>query len=190
MALRRGFKAESERRAGELWKDMGLEPSDAMDAIDLAKHVGCVVRCADELVDISKLKELKRIQDDAFFACTFELADSRRAIVYSPLSPERINSDVAHEVAHVLLQHRLTRLTRIEGVAFQSCDTDQEEEANWLAGCLLLPRVALTHDLSKRMAIQTIARNRVLSEAMVRYRINVTGVDRQLSAARSKARKR
>ena len=190
MPLRRGFKTESERRAGDLWEAMGLRPSDAMDGIGLAKYLGCIVRCADELVDIAKLKELQRIQDNAFFACTFELSNNRRAIVYSPLSPERINSDVAHEVAHVLLDHRLTRLTRILGVAFQSCDTTQEEEANWLAGCLLLPRVALMHDLKKRMSVKRIATSRVLSEQMVHYRINVTGANRQVAAGRARGKRR
>jgi Zn-dependent peptidase ImmA (M78 family) len=180
--LRRGFKAESERRAADLWKAMGLKASDAMDAIALGKHLDCIVRSAGELIDVAKLKELKRIQDDAFFACTFELSGNRRAIVYSPLSPERINSDVAHEVAHVLLGHQLSRLEHIDGVAFLSCDTTQEDEAKWLAGCLLLPRVALMHDLKRRMSISTIAKNRVLSEQMIRYRINVTGADRQITA--------
>ena len=189
MALRRGFKAEAERRAVDVWKAMGLDPGDAMDAIDLATHLGCVVRCADELVDVSKLKKLKEIQNDAFFACTFEIGEGRKAIVYSPLSPERINSDVAHEVAHILLDHRLTWLTRIKAVAFQSCDTDQEDEANWLAGCLLLPRIALVHDLKKRRSINTIASRRVLSEQMVRYRMNVTGAGRQVTAGRAKAKR-
>ena len=76
------------------------------------------------------------------------------------------------------------------GVAFQSCDTAQEEEANWLAGCLLLPRVALVHDLKKRMSAKTIANRRVLSQQIVRYRINVTGANRQVSAARAKSRRR
>lgn len=165
---------------------MGLDPADPMDARDLAKHIGCVVRCADELTHVSKLKELRRIQDDAFFACTFELPSNRQAIVYSPLSPERINSDVAHEVAHVLLGHQLSRLERIAGVAFLSCDTTQEEEARWLAGCLLLPRLALMHDLEKRMSPRAIAKKRFLSEQMVRYRMNVTGAQRQVASSRAK----
>ncbi len=93
-------------------------------------------------------------------------------------------------MAHVLLDHRLTRLTRILGVAFQSCDTTQEEEANWLAGCLLLPRTALMHDLKKRMSVKRIATSRVLSEQMVRYRINVTGANRQVAAVRARGKRR
>lgn len=73
MALRRGFKAEAERLATDIWSAMGLSPGDCMDAAELARHVGCAVHRADELVDIAKLKRLTRIQNDAFFACTFKL---------------------------------------------------------------------------------------------------------------------
>lgn len=185
MALRRGFKAEAERLAKDIWSEMSLTHSDSMDAMRLAEHLGCIVRRADALVDIGKLEELKRIQDNAFFACTFELPGDRYAIVYNPLMSERRrNSDVAHEVAHIVLGHSLSRLERLGDVAFLRCDKQQEEEAGWLSGCLLLPRFVLMHDLRKRRKHETIARNRVLSSDMVDYRVRVTGVARQLAAER------
>ena len=164
---------------------MRLKPSDPMDARKLAKHVGCIVRSASQLVDIEKLKALRRIQDNAFFACTFELPGGRHAIVYNPLmAATRRNSDIAHEVAHIVLGHRLSRLEWLNKVAFLSCDKQQEEEAIWLAGCLLLPRFALANDLAKHMETETIAGNRVLSKDMVNYRVRVTGVARQFSTRR------
>lgn len=123
MSLRRGFKAEAERLAKDIWDAMGLSHSDRMDAVELAKHVGCIVRPADTLVSIARLEGLRRVQDDAFFACTFELPSGRRAIVFNPLTSDtRRNSDVAHEVAHIILEHRLSRLERLGNVAFLSCD--------------------------------------------------------------------
>ena len=183
MPLRRGFKAEAERLAKDIWDAMGLSHSDRMDAVELAKHVGCIVRPADTLVSIARLEGLRRVQDDAFFACTFELPSGRRAIVFNPLTSDtRRNSDVAHEVAHIILEHRLSRLERLGNVAFLSCDKRQEEEAAWLSGCLLLPRFALIHDLRKRKELKTIAKIRMLSNDMVGYRVRVTGVARQLAA--------
>ena len=185
MALRRGFKAEAERLAKDIWGEMGLTPSDRMDAVKLAEHTGCIVRPADALVDIRKLEELHRIQDDAFFACTFEVPGSRYAIVFNPLmSDTRRNSDIAHEVAHIVLGHSFSRLERLGNIAFLSCDERQEKEAAWLSGCLLLPRFALIHDLRKRRTPSTIAGNRILSQKMVSYRVRVTGAERQLAAER------
>ena len=185
MPLRRGFKAEAERLAKDIWGEMGLTPSDRMDAERLAKHMGCVVRPADALVDIGKLEELRRIQHDAFFACTFKLPGNRYAIVFNPLmSDRRRNSDIAHEVAHIVLRHTLSRLERLGNIAFLSGNKRQEEEAAWLSGCLLLPRFVLLHDLRKRGTHATIAENRILSEDMVEYRVRVTGAARQLAAER------
>ena len=185
MALRRGFKAEAERLATDIWTAMHLKPGDCMIALELAMHVGCVVRAADELVGIAKLEHLKSIQDDAFFACTFKLPKGRNAIVFNPLMPEtRRNSDIAHEVSHIVLDHPLSRLERLGDVAFLSCNKQQEEEAAWLSGCLLLPRFALINDLSKGMVSATIADKRNLSKPMVDYRVRVTGVDRQRVAGR------
>ena len=184
MALRRGFKAEAERLAKDIWSAMGLSPGESMDAEDLAKHVGCIVRSADTLVDAAKLAELRQIQNDAFFACTFELPSGRYAIVFNPTFDTRKNSDVAHEVAHIVLGHRLSRLERLRDVAFLSCDKQQEEEAAWLSGCLLLPRFALIHDLKQRMTPNTISKKRVLSKEMVEYRVRVTGVTRQFPGRR------
>ena len=187
MALRRGFKAESERLAKDIWSAMRLTPDHPMDAVELAKHLGCTVRRADALVDIGKLRELLQIQKDAFSACTFKLPDDRYAVVYNPLvSHGRRNSDVAHEVAHIVLDHSFSRLERLGDVAFLAGDKQQEEEAAWFSGCLLLPRFALIHDLRKRRKPVTIARNRMLSKKMVDYRVRVTGVARQLAAERSR----
>ncbi len=185
MALRRGFKAEAERLANDIWRQMGLTPKDRMDAVKLAEHVGCDVRPADSLVDIAKLRELRRIQQDAFSACTFELPDGRYAVVFNPLMSEaRRNSDIAHEVAHIVLGHSFSRLHRLGDIAFLSGDKQQEDEAAWLSGCLLLPRPVLLHDLRERKTPGTIAQHRSVSQKMADYRVRVTGVRRQLAAER------
>ena len=185
MALRRGFKAEAERLARDTWRSMALSPADHLDARDLATRMGCQVHSAAELVSLKKLRRLKGIQDDAFFACTFKLPGERYAIVFNPLvSKTRRNSDIAHEVSHIILQHRMSHLKRLNDVSFLSCDQEQEDEAAWLSGCLLLPRFALLHDLKNKIAPSDIAKIRQLSKDMVDYRIRVTGVKRQVEAAR------
>src|SRR5262245_20013337 len=138
--MRRGFKADAERRAEKIRNEMGKRPADPVDAIEVARHVGAEVRCADELTSIEKLEILEDLQPGSFSACTFTVGD-RHVIVYSPLaSPGRSQSDVAHEVSHIILGHEMKTFQTIEGLTFFTCDGDEEQEANWLAGCLLLPR--------------------------------------------------
>src|SRR5947209_20332042 len=105
--MRRGFKSEAERTAEDIRAAMGKRAADPLDAIELAQHVGADVRRADELTSLEKLETLEEIQPGAFSACTFTVGD-KHVIVYSPLaSIGRTQSDISHEVAHIVLKHEM-----------------------------------------------------------------------------------
>jgi Zn-dependent peptidase ImmA (M78 family) len=178
--VRRGFKAEAERVAEQVRTEMGRRPSDQVDAVDLAEHVGASVRCADELTSREKLETLEEIQPGAFSACTFTISD-KHVIVYNPLaSPGRTQSDLAHEVAHILLGHEMKSVETIGGLTFFTCDAEEEQEANWLAGCLLLPRRLVYLAAKRGLGGPEIAEAYNVSEQMASYRLRTTGVLRQL----------
>jgi hypothetical protein len=180
--MRRGFKAEAERVASSVRTEMGKRATERLDALDLANHLGAQVRRADELTAFSKLEALEALQPGAFSACTFTLG-SQRIIVYSPLaSAGRTQSDVSHEAAHIILQHTVSEVRTIGGVTFFTCDPDEEQEANWLAGCLLLPRPLLVAATRKGMSAAEIAAAYNVSEPMATFRIRATGVARQVRA--------
>ena len=183
--MRRGFKAEAERMAADVRAEMGISQSVPLDSIALAKYAGADVRCADELTDVSKLEALEKIQPGAFSACTFTL-DGLHVIVYSPLaSPGRRQSDIAHEVAHILLEHTVKEIEQVGGLSFFTCDADEEQEANWLAGCLLLPRRLVYMANRRGLDARAIASQCGVSEQMAAFRIRATGVDRQLRASQT-----
>lgn len=178
--MRRGFKAEAERVATATRSEMGLSATDGLDAFELADHVGAVVRSADELTARDKLERLDRLQPGAFSACTFRV-NGRNIIVYNPLcSLGRRQSDLAHEVAHLLLEHDLKDVKQLGALTFYSCDPDEEQEANWLAGCLLLPRTLLLRAARSGLDGPAIAEEFVVSEQMANYRLRATGVLMQL----------
>ena len=182
--MRRGFKARAERLAEETRSDMGLNSMDVLDAAVLADHVGAVVRSADELTTLAKLEELESLQRGAFSACTFRVK-GQSIIVFNPLASEgRTQSDIAHEVAHLLLSHEVQTVQQLDGISFFTCDPDEEQEANWLAGCLLLPRSLLLGAVSRGLSPADIANDYGVSRQMAEFRIRATGVLRQLSAAR------
>jgi Zn-dependent peptidase ImmA (M78 family) len=102
----------------------------------------------------------------------------------NPLSPKtRQKSDIAHELAHTLLDHELSRVQRLGDVTFLSCDPVQEDEAAWLSGCLLLPRALLLAEVRSGATAKEIADKHGVSETMAKYRLGVTGVVRQSQAA-------
>ena len=189
MALRRGFKSEAERIVRRVQTELGLSAADPIPPERVAELLGIEVIAGDELLPRQRFVELQNIQPDAFSACTLRPSPDRVVIVHNPLSSEsRQNSDVAHELAHTLLDHELSRVQRLGDVTFLSCDPVQEEEAAWLSGCLLLPRALLLAEVRRGAEAKVIAQKHGVSERMAQYRLDVTGVVRQNQAAMKKRR--
>ena len=189
MALRRGFKSEAERIVQRVRADLGLSRADPVPLDELAESLGVEVIGGDELVPRSRFVELDKIQSDCFFACTLRPTPDRVVVVYSPTSgATRRKSDIAHELAHILLNHDLSRIERLGGFTFLSCDPAQEEEAAWLSGSLLLPRDLLTAEVRRGLDVEAISEKYGVSVRMARFRLNATGVLRQ-NAARLKKEK-
>ncbi len=181
MTLRRGFKAQAERDAARVRKELGLAPHDRLDPRDLAKHLGIAVVDASDLVDIEELEALERLQAFAFSAATFEIED-RSIVVVSPLRARgRQNSDIAHELAHVMLSHELSEVREVDGMPFRTCKPEEEEEATAFGGTLLLPRPLLLSAARRRATIDDISQQYEVTIEMARFRYNSTGVGRQVS---------
>ena len=180
MALRRGFKSESERISRDVRAQLDKNPADPLSPLELAGLLGIEIRSGDELIPLKRFRELEDLQPGAFSACTLTPSADRTVIVHNPLYAEsRRNSDLAHELAHTLLGHELSRIERIGDLTFLSCDSIQEEEAGWLSGSLLLPRPLLLSEIRRGQEATGIAKKCKVSEEMARYRIRVTGVEKQ-----------
>lgn len=187
--MRRGFKAEAERLADRTRAGMGLSPRDPVRIRDLARHMDVEVIGADQLVERARLEELEMLQPGSFSAATFHLPDGRTVAVCNPCSdPGRTNSDIAHELAHILLNHDVREIQQLAGYTFLTCDPEQEAEANWLGGCLLLPRPLLLREVYADATAESLAAKYEVSLPMARFRLNASGV--LLQAQRSRAYRR
>lgn len=181
MTLPHGFKANAEREATRLRNEMGLGVADPLDMHALAAHLGVTVVSADELIDRERLEEIERLQAYAFSAATFEI-QSRKFIVTNPLrNLARLASDVAHELAHILLKHDLGELRLIDGHAFRTCRPAEEEQATAFGGTLLLPRTLLRRAALRGEGPEQIALSNGVTVDMARFRYNTTGVAKQVS---------
>ena len=189
MALRRGFKSEAERIARKVRTELELSAVQSVVPEELAELLGIEIKAGDRLIPLERFIELEQIQPGAFSACTFRPSADRVVVVYNPLSAKsRRRSDLAHELAHVLLDHELSRIEKLGDITFLSCDTVQEEEAAWLSGCLLLPRALLLSEVRKGSSVSEIAETYGVSVGMAQYRLNVTGVVKQNQAFLKKSR--
>jgi Zn-dependent peptidase ImmA (M78 family) len=188
MTLRRGFPAEAERHAARIRSELGQSPTSQLSIKTVAEHLDIRIIAADELIDITRLQELERIQAFAFSACTFDF-DGIKVVVFNPIrSAERRESDIGHEVSHVILGHELSALRTVAGTPFRTCQPDQEEEATNLAGTLLLPRPLLLSATRRGLGVEEISQRYGVTIEMARFRLNRTGVVKQTRSARAIAR--
>src|SRR4051812_30990661 len=126
--MRRGFKAEAERLAARTMTQVGARADKPIDIRALASHLEVSVFSAADVIDMADLRELEALQPGAFSAATFHLPGGRIVAVYNPLNESgRTNSDIAHELAHLLLNHEVREIQQLAGHTFFTCDPEQEE---------------------------------------------------------------
>ncbi|MCC6613395.1 MAG: ImmA/IrrE family metallo-endopeptidase [Anaerolineae bacterium] len=96
-------------------------------------------------------------------------------IVYHPThSPARHQSDLMHEIGHVLLDHPMVGFDPSTGLPKR--DPRYEDEATYLGSCLQIPRLGLQWCVKKGLGTVSIAQHFGASVQMVRFRSNMTGV--------------
>jgi hypothetical protein len=90
-----------------------------------------------------------------------------------------------HELAHIILGHELASamLTASGDFVPSTYNQDQEDEAAWLGGTLLLPGPALLWMRRQRLSNDAAATHFGVSPDLLRWRIRMTGIDYQLGVA-------
>ena len=88
-----------------------------------------------------------------------------------------------HELAHLICEHKPARIEPPGRFpwALRTFDLVQEREAEWLGGCLQIPRDAILFLVRRGYDNEAIAAQFAASEDMVRFRRNMTGVDKQIA---------
>jgi Zn-dependent peptidase ImmA (M78 family) len=190
----RGFKTWCETIALQHRRTLKLRPTDPLKPQAVAGSLGVPVYAVEEIpgLDEQVLQTLLHEDPDSWSAVTITNGQKSVIIVNSSHSGGRPASDLMHEVAHVIIGHTPARvdITEDGALILNTYDRQQEEEANWLAGSLLLPRDALMWIRKQRLDLQVAAREYGVSQQMMQYRLNVTGVDYQLRGSRTRARSR
>lgn len=161
-----------------------LEPHSPLDPLALADLLEVPLATPADLVELPTdvRGRLLDVHSESWSAVTV-CSNGKYLVIYNPShSPARRNSDLAHELSHIILGHEpsLMFMTPRKGVALRTHNADQEEEANWLCGALLLPREALLWVRRRRMSDEEILVVYGVSSQMLRFRLNATGVDVQL----------
>lgn len=191
--MRRGFKTLSERLAAEVRDELGVHGHAPFDPFAYAAEILRIPcepfsalsqdGCSEET-----LAHLAGAGRQDFSAGTFYLGTRRLILFNEHNSTARRNSDVAHELAHVLCEHEPGPALGTGGC--RVWDQVQEDEASWLSGVLLVPRAAALRVARRRTPVEQAALDYHVSVDLMKWRLNKSGARIQAGREARKARGR
>ncbi|WP_284740759.1 ImmA/IrrE family metallo-endopeptidase [Amycolatopsis sp. RTGN1] len=184
MAYYRGFKAEAERLALTMRKELGLTAYPRLDPYRLAEHLSISVRPLTSLQNqgseiVSAIRVLHGPEASSFSAVTVFRGTERVVVHNEAHPPGRQASNITHELSHGLLLHPAAPV--LDGRGCRNWNPDAEDEANFLAGALLVPSKAAWWIAKQGRPFEQAAEDYGCSVDMVRWRVNVTGARRLLA---------
>jgi Zn-dependent peptidase ImmA (M78 family) len=184
--LERGFKARAERTSAGLRGELGLSEFDRLNPHQLAAYLDVRLLTPSDVPGVTTelLHQLLTVDPWGWSAVTI-VQGNAALIIFNPRHSEgRQASDITHELAHIILGHQpATMIMSPDGsLVMRSYDQKQEDEANWLAWAILLPREALMIMKRRRASIVDIADAFGVTESLVQYRLRVTGIESQFRA--------
>lgn len=179
MTFRRGFKTEADQIATEVRTELGLGSSDPLDPVALAAFIGIPILPLSSLSqNAHQSVVLLSGSESAAFSAATVFDGSRRLIVHNDshlLGRQRAN--LSHELAHGLLLHTPTQALDDHGC--RRWEPSVEDEANWLAGALLVTPQAALEVARSNLPLDDAAARYGVSVALMRWRLNVTGAYRR-----------
>ena len=188
MGLRWGFKKQAATLAAEVRAELGLGTLDRLDPRQLAHHLDIPIVPLSDLAPTCRgaLFFLDEERETLSALTVFE--GHHRIIIHNDAhSPARQNSNLAHELAHGLLRHEPQPALDAR-TGCRLCNSTNEDEANWLAGELLV-----TGDMALDVARGRFTRQEAMdrlgvSSQMLTWRMNMTGAVRRAKSESAKRR--
>jgi hypothetical protein len=193
------FKANAEVHSLNLRQRLGLSARVACPA-RLATGVHGVLLAAagafndtivdallDEFPDHLKVRQhLAWVASDTTeFSAIVAIVRGCKMILYNGNnSPARQESDIMHELAHLLCGHRGDCLQLNADISLRVHNACHEQEAKWLGAALQIPEQGIFDHVRAGRTSQEIAKIYGASLPMVTYRRNTLAIDRRISYLR------
>jgi Zn-dependent peptidase ImmA (M78 family) len=183
--LKRGFKADAERKGKAYRIALSIHPCAPLCAFKLAEHLAVPVYPATDF--LTQIQDINKIngcdgQDSEWSALTMVTKAGIRIIIHNSFnSVARQQSDIMHELAHIICDHKRSQTEYDFEIPFGMREFDelQEEEAKCLGSTLQLPTPCLLWAKKRKMLTDAIASHFTASVDMVIYRMNMTGISKR-----------
>ena len=182
--MRRGFKAWCERTADEYRQALDIPLEEALDPQAFAAFLDVRVLTPKEVPDVSKasLKQLAVTDRDSWSAITMSQSGINLVILNSSQTVARQANSLVHELAHIILNHKAAKAqVSAEGLLFRAqFDKEQEDEADWLAGCILVPGEGLLQAYRRGHSPPLLAQQFGVSQDLINWRLRMTGTQKRV----------
>jgi Zn-dependent peptidase ImmA (M78 family) len=172
------FRAECEEIALELRREIGLDSQDRLDPCD---------RAEDMAIDVFTIARFRELYPDAVdqlaerdteaFDAMVVFNGTRCLILVNPSqSPEEEALSIAHEIAHIELEHERLKAPLFDRKGRRrSWHPREEAEAEYLARTMLVPKVAIEPVLARLGGnVDAAAAHFGVSVALFRKRMDET----------------
>ncbi|MFF4985477.1 ImmA/IrrE family metallo-endopeptidase [Streptomyces sp. NPDC001046] len=190
--MRRGFKAEAKRLALEVRDELEVDAHAPLNPYELAALYGVAVFSLSDIAEgkselASALAHFTSVRPDAFSAAVIPVGTGRVILENCGHDPQRRVSTLAHEMAHVVLEHSFSTLLRTSGGECRESDREQEAEAAELSGELLIPSDAALRLAYRNTPDERVAEHFGVSLKFAQWRMTATGA--RIRAMRAAARR-
>jgi hypothetical protein len=180
-----GFKQDAERISLQYRQLLKLEYHAPLPSKLLAKYIELDLKTPSEIPGLSEesLQDLYGEGSDSWSGITLPTKYNGVVVIFNPKeSTARRESTLMHEMSHIILNHKPSVIgsTKAVSIPLRNYDPIQENEASWLGSCLQLPREMLLWCCKNKMDREEIARYAYASMKMTQFRLNVSGVTKQV----------
>lgn len=191
--MRRGFREESKRLALEVRAEIGLDGFAPLDPRLVAEAYGIPIYPLDELeahgCPPDAIVHFVGERRATFSAALVPVGSARFMIENSIHSLTRRTASIAHELAHLLLEHEFQGvILTVDGC--RSVDKEIEAEADCLGGELLITYRAALRAARTGMSDEAVAYRYGVSPAFAAMRMNASGARLVASRQRNAYRRR
>lgn len=182
--MKYGFKAYAKRLALDVRAEFDQDAFGPFDPYELAATYGIDVDPISELaLDDDARHHLSRASQK-FSGALLQVGRGFRIVENDLHARTRRRVTVGHEMSHVLLDHEHPAVVRYDRC--NGAGKEQEEEATWLAGELLVPYDAALQEAWSGSSDFQVAERFEVSVAEARFRMDASGVRKFVARSRAK----
>jgi|SRR2546430_1422948 len=182
--LARGFKTRAESLALAVRRELGITVEDPFDPWKLAARRGVqVIELQDLVLQGFSAAGLRHLSRNPRVSAAYDVVDGMPfVLLFGERAQTRRMSDLAHELSHHELGHMPTEA--FNSIGCRKWNAPQEAEANWLAGCLLVPAEGALAVLKRGLTLGDAAATFNVSRQMFVWRANMTGAMKRAGLGR------